>query len=90
MSLRPAGEKMVSILKEFKGSPRVYRMHEGLTLPDPLVVFHEHTDHYSLQTSQALSLDEFHSVLTKFLESLPSTTKEQFFDQLNDDDDQDN
>eukprot|EP00930_Biecheleria_cincta_P089850 TRINITY_DN79192_c0_g1_i1.p1 TRINITY_DN79192_c0_g1~~TRINITY_DN79192_c0_g1_i1.p1 ORF type:complete len:158 (-),score=17.34 TRINITY_DN79192_c0_g1_i1:313-786(-) len=58
MSLRPASQKMEETLRDFKGEPTIYRMHEGLRLPDPLVVYHEHTDHYSMQTSKAMPLDE--------------------------------
>lgn len=90
MSLRPRGDKMTSILQGYKGSPRVYSMHEGLTLPGPLVVYHEHTDHYSMQTSEPISLAEFDKLLSDFLASLPSVTKEQYLAQLEDEDDQDN
>ncbi len=49
MSLRPSTPKMHEILRSFKGNPTVYRMHEGMSLPDGLVILHERTDHYSLQ-----------------------------------------
>lgn len=91
MSLRPAEEKMLGILKNLKGNPKVYRMHEGLLLPEPLVVCHEHTDHYSMQTQTPISLVEFNAALTDFLNSLPPPmTREQFFAAMDDEDDQDN
>lgn len=91
MSLRPAEENMLGILKKFKGTPMVYRMHEGLLLPESLVVYHEHTDHYSMQTQTPMSLGEFNTALTDFLKSLPPPmTREQFFAAMDDEDDQDN
>lgn len=90
MSLRPAGENMRQVLENFRGSPRIYRFQEYMALPEGLILFHEHTDHYSLQTSVPTPLDELNQKLTMLLESLPSVTKEQWLDWYNDPDDQDN
>jgi hypothetical protein len=90
MSLRPVGENMLRILQEYKGEPRIYRIHEGLLLPSGLIVYHEHTDHWSLQTSEPIALAAFNEKLTAFLETLPSQTRQQFLEQLEDEEDQDN
>jgi hypothetical protein len=91
MSLRPSGANMTRILREFKGTPMVFRLHEGLLLPPGLVVFHEHTDHYSMQTDAPISLDALNAKLTELLQSLPPPqTRDQFFAADNDEDDQDN
>jgi hypothetical protein len=91
MSLRPASETMVEILRKFIGDPYVYRVQEGLHLPGHFAIFHEHTDHYSLQTTEAIDLMLFNKRLTEFLQSLPPPqTREQFMEFLNDVDDQDN
>ena len=90
MSLRPSTPKMHEILRSFKGSPRIYTLHEGLVLPEGLVILHEHSDHYSLQTTVPIALDEYCSKLTKFLQLLPSQSREAFFAQLEDENDQDN
>ncbi|CUF53889.1 Hypothetical protein, putative [Bodo saltans] len=90
MSLRPATDKMIGILKEFKGEPRVYAMLEGSPVPAGLVVLHEHSDHYSLQTSEPITLDALNAKMTEFLKTIPSQTREQFFAQMADEDDQDN
>jgi hypothetical protein len=90
MSLRPPSETMIRILKEFKGSPTVYTLRCGLELPEDLCVYHEHTDHYSLQTTVPISLPDFNKKLTEFLESLPVQTREQFLEMAEDVDDQDN
>ena len=37
MSLRPSNDKMVEILKEYKGEVKIFRMHEGVLLPPSLV-----------------------------------------------------
>ena len=104
MSLRPSGETMHSILKDFKGTPWVHHLPLGLELPEGLVVLHEHTDHYSLQTTEPItlagerkatpcsplsspSLAEFNSRLTAFLKSCRRMSREEFFqedDEIND------
>jgi hypothetical protein len=48
MSLRPQGARLNALIESFRGTPRLYCMHEGLLLPEDLVVLHEHNDHYSL------------------------------------------
>jgi hypothetical protein len=37
MSLRPSNDKMVEILKEYKGDVKIFRIHEGVLLPPSLV-----------------------------------------------------
>lgn len=91
MSLRPAGENLDRILREFRGAPLIYRLHEGLLLPPQLILFHEHTDHYSLQAAQPMPLPQLNDHLTRLLQALPPPmTREQFFAAQQDEDDQDN
>jgi hypothetical protein len=92
MSLRPPTEKMRQILEDFRGgdSLRIYRLQENLQLPDGLVVIHEHSDHYSLQTTRPVRLEDFNRHLTEFLQSLPSQSKQEFIDEYDDIDNQDN
>ena len=90
MSLRPSGEKMAAILREFRGDPQVYRMQEGTFLPSGLVVFHEHSDHYSLQVSEEMSLSDFNARLTDYLKSLPRVSRDAWLAAYDDVDDQDN
>lgn len=89
MSLRPASQAMDQILEGFKDDVQVYRLHAGLPLPKHFVLFHEHSDHYSLQTAEPVSLEDFNERLTKFLEQHPFQNKKQFQDFRNDPDDQD-
>lgn len=90
MSLRPGNETMLNIIKNWKGDATVYRFGEGLVLPTELIVIHERDDHYSLQTTEPITLDIFNQRLTQFLEASPNQTKEQFIAQMEDYDDQDN
>lgn len=90
MSLRPAGDTMIQNLKSFRGTPKIYHLPCGMELPPELVVYHEHTYHYSLQTSEPIRLEAFNKRLTEFLESLSSQTREQFLKQMEDINDQDN
>jgi len=90
MSLRPATESMLHIAKNYRGNVTVYRLQEGLQLPDELVVLHERDDHYSLQTAEPVTLEELNQRITALLEECPSQTRDQFVAQLEDPDDQDN
>ena len=90
MSLRPNSPVMKTILENFRGNPRVYCMPVGTTLPDGLVVLHEHSDHYSMQTTEPITLSDLNAKLTALLAECPSATKEQFLEALEDEDDQDN
>jgi hypothetical protein len=89
MSLRPSSETMRTILESFRGEPTIYTLSTGLKLPDGLCIYHEHTDHYSMQCTKPISLDDFNVKLTDFLKSLPSQSKQQFLAMLDDIDDQD-
>ena len=90
MSLRPATENMYHIAKNYRGNVTVYRMQEGMDMPDGLIVLHERDDHYSLQTDEPVELETLNERLTSFLETLPTQTRDQFVEQLEDPDDQDN
>ena len=90
MSLRPAGPNMISILERFRGSPIIFTLACGLELPQGLCLYHEHSDHYSLQTTVPVALQDFNESLTRFLSALPRQTKDQFLAQMMDEDDQDN
>ena len=90
MSLRPAGDNMTRILANFRGEPTVYTIGCGTTIPSHFALFHEHTDHYSLQTAEPVDLDTLNKRMTEFLETLPKQSLQQFIEQLEDDEDQDN
>ena len=88
-SLRPSGENMVNILKNWNGEPTIFRLNEGMQLPDGLVVIHERSDHYSMQTTVPIELEELNAKITEILEEAPRQTKQQFLEQYYDLYDQD-
>jgi hypothetical protein len=82
MSMRPTGKKLENFLKSFRGKC-IYMVKEGTKIPDNLVLLHEHTDHYSLQTSVPCKEDELNERLTKFLtENATFLTKMECLDVL--------
>lgn len=90
MSLRPGNDTMLNILHNWRGETMVYRLNEGLQLPEELIVLHERDDHYSMQTTEPVSLDTLNERITELLETSPVQTKQQFIEQMEDLDDQDN
>ncbi|KAI8847559.1 hypothetical protein BC829DRAFT_396150, partial [Chytridium lagenaria] len=84
VSLRPAGEKMVSNLSKFREDVMIYRMQEATEVPEGMCVFHEHSDHYSLQVAREMTLEELNE------RGYRAQTKEEFLDAYYDEDDQDN
>ena len=56
-SLRPGGFVFGEIVANFRGPRmRIIEIPSGVELPKELVLLHEHSDHYSLQTSEKRSL----------------------------------
>ena len=90
MSMRPATDSMLRIAQAFRGEQRVYRFDEGMELPDGLIVLYERDDHYSMQTTEPCTLDELNAKITALIQTMDYQTKEQFIEQLLDEDDQDN
>lgn len=90
MSLRPATDTMLGILEDWKGEPTIFRLNEGLQLPDNLIVLHERDDHWSMQPREPCTLESLNQSLTELLENSPAQTREQFQEQMEDLDDQDN
>lgn len=77
MSLRPVGNSLEMTLKSFRGK-FVYMIKEGTEIPENLILLHEHTDHYSMQTSIPCTENDLNKRLTKFLQEKSTLlTKEQ-------------
>jgi len=53
LSLRPIGNNLVEFLDTFKGKC-IYELSKDLVIPANFVVIHEHTDHFSIQTTQPI------------------------------------
>ena len=90
MSLRPLGPNMIDILNRFRGEAMIYRLQEATALPEGTVLFHEPSDHYSLNVEKPMSLEDFNDKLTEYLKTLPAVTKQDFLEAYDDLDDQDN
>ncbi|GAA6008970.1 hypothetical protein JCM10207_004047 [Rhodosporidiobolus poonsookiae] len=66
-SLRPHGYMQQEIVRNFDLPDTViWQLKKGLKLPKNLVLYHEHTDHYSLQTRVPVTLDVLNTQLTDF------------------------
>ncbi|GAA6036946.1 hypothetical protein JCM8097_005472 [Rhodosporidiobolus ruineniae] len=56
--------------------PKVF---SSLPLPKNLVMYHEHSDHYSLQTREPIPLDELNDQITRWLdENCPRYSQEEW------------
>lgn len=78
-SLRPPlSPNQQEVVRNFGGrNVTIYLVKEGTPLPPTLQILHEHSDHYSMQCTKPMTLDELNEELTKFFEtstSLSSTT----------------
>ncbi|KAJ6625987.1 hypothetical protein B0H10DRAFT_1782217 [Mycena sp. CBHHK59/15] len=80
MSLRPQGFFLQELIRGFKGrNITIYRLPEGLQLPDDLVCLHEHTDHHSIQCAVPMTLRTLNQKLTDLcVKHGESMTKQEF------------
>ena len=68
MSVRPKGAVLGAIVANYRGARMsVYEVPEGTTIPQELVVLHEHGDHYSVQPAKRMTPKELNAALTAFL-----------------------
>ncbi|KAI5480904.1 hypothetical protein MNV49_006713 [Pseudohyphozyma bogoriensis] len=66
-SLRPDCPTMQEVIRGFNHKNTiVWTIPEGLPFPSHFVLIHEHSDHFSLQTTEPVSLTEFNKRLTTF------------------------
>lgn len=79
-SLRPAGGQMWEILSTQTGVVKVIEIPEGTHLPPDMVILHEHTDHYSLQTTKSIKPSVFSKNVTEFLSKFEVYPKEVYFE----------
>ena len=71
-SLRPAGPTLYELVAHRRGDARVVLIPGGTPMPPGLVLLHEHSDHYSLQTSAPCKPAELNARLNAFFKSLPT------------------
>ena len=79
MSLRPEGIQMWDILASYRGNPKVCIVPKGTPIPPELVLYHERSDHYSLQTATPRTPSALNSLMTKFLADFEVISKEDYF-----------
>ncbi|KAH8829543.1 hypothetical protein DL96DRAFT_1668929 [Flagelloscypha sp. PMI_526] len=80
-SLRePLSPTFQEVVRNFRGRDIVISvLKEGTPLPSTLTILHEHSDHYSLQCTQPMTLDDLNAELTGFItENARTLDKEQF------------
>ncbi|KAI5825828.1 hypothetical protein EV122DRAFT_206377 [Schizophyllum commune] len=70
-SLRPPLSPMFQeVVRNFRGrNVTIYVLKEGTPLPPTLQILHEHSDHYSMQCTKPMTLEELDAELTKFFEA---------------------
>ncbi|OJT11714.1 hypothetical protein TRAPUB_11776 [Trametes pubescens] len=81
-SLRePLSPTFQEVVRNFRGANiLVYVLKEGTPLPDTLQILHEHSDHYSLQCTKPMTLDELNAECTKFINEHGRTLDKEQFD----------
>jgi hypothetical protein len=81
-SMRPNGAFFQEVVRNFRGKDiTIYLVPEGTQLPSNLVLLHEHTDHYSIQTTEPVELEVLNDRITAFLqENGTKMTRPEFCD----------
>ncbi|KAI0323967.1 hypothetical protein GY45DRAFT_487068 [Cubamyces sp. BRFM 1775] len=81
-SLRePLSPTFQEVVRNFRGANiLVYVLKEGTPLPETLQILHEHSDHYSLQCTKPMTLDELNAECTKFINEHGRTLDKEQFD----------
>ncbi|TFK93981.1 hypothetical protein K466DRAFT_642504 [Polyporus arcularius HHB13444] len=82
-SLRPPLSPMFQeVVRNFRGTNiTVYVIPEGIPLPPSLTLLHEHSDHYSLQCTEPVSLDALNATLTEFINKYGRKLDKEQFDE---------
>ncbi len=81
-SLRPNTMNLHELLDTFSKSKnaRIIVIPQDTKIPSHFVLLHEHTDHYSLQTTTPITLKEFNQLLEDFLSQFQTLTISEFAD----------
>ncbi|KAJ7141297.1 hypothetical protein C8R44DRAFT_693103 [Mycena epipterygia] len=82
-SLRePLSPTFQEVVRNFRGSNiTVFVLKQGTVLPETLTVLHEHSDHFSLQCTKPMALDDLNEELTKFINANARTLNKEEFDE---------
>ncbi|XP_004343292.1 hypothetical protein CAOG_07433 [Capsaspora owczarzaki ATCC 30864] len=81
-SLRPAASPTLhEVLCNWRGNCILYKIPAGTPLPAGLTLLHEHSDHYSLQTTKPISLPDLQKAMTAFIAPFKlQQTREEFLE----------
>ncbi|KAH9819415.1 hypothetical protein DFH28DRAFT_23889 [Melampsora americana] len=81
-SLRePFSPTFQEVVRNFRGvNILIYIIPEGTALPKTLTLLHEHSDHFSLQCNQPMTLPELNEEITQFLEKNARTISKEEYD----------
>ncbi|KAJ7334241.1 hypothetical protein DFH08DRAFT_880601 [Mycena albidolilacea] len=81
-SLRePLSPTFQEVVRNFRGSDIVISvLAKDTPLPPTLTILHEHSDHYSLQCTEPMTLDELNAELTRFISANSKTMDKEQFD----------
>ncbi|KAG5638123.1 hypothetical protein H0H81_001726 [Sphagnurus paluster] len=82
-SLRePLSPTFQEVVRNFRGTNIIISViPEGTPLPPTLTILHEHSDHFSLQCTKPMTLDELNNELTKFITANAKTLDKEQFDE---------
>ncbi|KAJ7490589.1 hypothetical protein FB451DRAFT_1079381 [Mycena latifolia] len=82
-SLRePLSPTFQEVVRNFRGSAiGVFVIKQGTILPETLTLLHEHSDHFSLQCTKPMSLDDLNEELTKFITANARVLNKEEFDE---------
>ncbi|KAJ7280157.1 hypothetical protein C8J57DRAFT_1301790 [Mycena rebaudengoi] len=82
-SLRePLSPTFQEVVRNFRGSNiNVFVLKQGTILPETLTVLHEHSDHFSLQCTEPMTLDHLNEELTKFITAHARVLDKEQFDE---------
>ncbi len=73
-SARPAGMTLYEIVASFGGN-FIFVIPKDTKLPKDIILYHEHSDHYSFQPAKAMLPSEFEKIMTAFLADKECLTK---------------
>ncbi|KAH8921659.1 hypothetical protein BT69DRAFT_1264196 [Atractiella rhizophila] len=84
-SLRPpSSPTFQEVVRNFRGrSIHVFLLEKGTPLPKTLTILHEHSDHYSLQCTEPMTLSQLNGEITKFMSQHARTLgRDQFMEEF--------
>ncbi|KAJ7054406.1 hypothetical protein C8F01DRAFT_995402 [Mycena amicta] len=82
-SLRePSSPTFQEVVRNFRGRDiMIYVLKEGIPLPPTLTILHEHSDHYSMQCTERMTLDDLNAELTAFISKHGRVLDKEQFDE---------